>query len=210
MHHNLIMFEQGTGKTTVARLIAQILKDAGIRSNGQLIETSAQKLKDDNNFGELTKKAMDGVIFIDEAYDLDPQGDFKGKPIVSELLVVSENNRDRLSIILAGYEDDMNNKLFSFNEGLKSRFEPIYFEDFDEAELRDIWTQQIKDRKFYCDDKITAVVAQRLARMSGKKGFGNARAVRKEVSLKMCACRMNQLNPLAIPRIVQVEFDCVG
>ena len=76
----------------MARLIAGILKDAGIRSEGTFVETSAQSLKNDGpeKFKELIQSAMDGVIFIDEAYDLDPKGDFKGKPIVTELLVMTK------------------------------------------------------------------------------------------------------------------------
>ena len=140
-------------------------------------------MKDDgpNEFRKLTASAKNGILFIDEAYDLDPKGDSQGKPIVSELLVISENDREHLSIILAGYEDDMNEKLFSFNEGIKSRFEMVYFEDFDEAELKTIWKGEVEKRKFVCDDSVSTVVAKRLAKMSGRKGFGNARAVRKEV-----------------------------
>ena len=76
---------------------------------------------------------MDGVLFMDEAYTLDPVGDkFKGAPIANEMLTLAENERDRLTFILAGYEDEMNDKLFAFNPGFKSRFIEVYFEDFDE------------------------------------------------------------------------------
>jgi hypothetical protein len=68
-----------------------------------------------------------------------------------------------------------------FPSGLKSRFELINFEDFDEDELKTIWTEEIRKRHFDCDDRVTSVVAQRLAKSAGRKGFGNARAVRKEV-----------------------------
>ena len=73
----------------------------------------------------------------------------------------------------------------SFKIGLKSRFELINFEDFDEDELKTIWRDEISKRKFECDDQITAVMARRLAKSSGRKGFGNARAVRKEVTSKI-------------------------
>ena len=66
--------------------------------------------------------------------------------------------------------------------GLKSRFHLINFEDFDESELKTIWCDVIKGRQFECDDRITSVVARRLAKSSGKKGFGNARTVRNMVS----------------------------
>ncbi|XP_066921713.1 uncharacterized protein [Clytia hemisphaerica] len=173
----------GSGKTTVARMLAGILKDSGARPSDTFVETSAQKLKDDGpkKFRELADSVEGGVLFIDEAYDLDPNGDFKGKPIVSELLVIAENKRDKLSIILAGYEDDMNQKLFSYNEGIKSRFEMVYFEDFNEKELKTIWEGQLKGRKFRSDEKASKVVSKRLAKQAGCKGFGNARAVRKEV-----------------------------
>lgn len=71
----------GTGKTTVARLFAQILKDSKIRSKGTFVECTAQKVKDDgtDEFRKLITTALDGVLFIDEAYDLDPKGDFKGQ-----------------------------------------------------------------------------------------------------------------------------------
>lgn len=169
------------GKTTVARHIANILCDSGMRKKKTFIETGAQQLKDEgtDNFRQQIKQAMDGVLFIDEAYDLDPKGDFKGKPIVSELLTASENLRDRISFILAGYQDDMNEKFFSYNDGLKSRIEEIVFEDYDEAELKILWQSIIEEKKWFADDSVANIVCKRLARQANKKGFGNARAVRR-------------------------------
>lgn len=98
----------GTGKTTVARLFAGILHDSELRSKNVFQESGAQKVKDDgiDEFRKLAQSAMDGVLFIDEAYDLDPVGDkFKGAPIVNELVTLTENERARLTCILAGYED---------------------------------------------------------------------------------------------------------
>ena len=111
---------------------------------------------------------MGGVIFIDEAYDLNPVEDLKGKPIVrvsvnfsfyssignlsnktpcfkfhfkvNELLTLCENQKEDISVILAGYEDDFQKKFFAYNDGLKSRFKEIMFEDFDEKSLSVIWT----------------------------------------------------------------------
>ena len=102
------MGNPGTGKTTVARLFAAVLHDSGLRSKNVFQECTAQKLKDGgvDEFRKLAQEALDGVIFIDEAYDLDPAGDkFKGAPIVNELVTLTENERARLTCILAGYED---------------------------------------------------------------------------------------------------------
>jgi replication-associated recombination protein RarA len=173
----------GTGKTTVAKLIGEILFDSKMRSKKGCVSVTAQKLKDDgpDKFRELVNdKAMGGVLFIDEAYDLDPKGDLKGKPIMSELLTFAEDHRDKLSIIVAGYENDMNEKFFSFNDGLSSRFDNVYFEDFDEGQLKTIWEGLLRERKWEADDKVASVVARRLAKMANRRGFGNARSVRKK------------------------------
>ena len=121
---------------------------------------------------------MNGVLFIDEAYDLDPIGDFKGKPIVNELLTLCETNRDEISVILAGYEDDFEKKFFAYNEGLKSRFRICYFEDFDENELKTIWTENRKRKGWDEEEGVCQVVVKRLMKRAGRKGFGNAREVR--------------------------------
>ncbi|XP_065661933.1 uncharacterized protein LOC136084818 isoform X2 [Hydra vulgaris] len=165
----------GSGTTTVARLFADILKDTGLRSSNKFIESSAQKLKDDGpeKFCELVASAKNGVLFIDKAYELQ-------KTIVSELLVVSKNNREYLSIILAGYEDDMNEKLF-YNEDIKNHFEMVDFKDFDENELKTIWNVELEKNKFVCDDSVSTVVSKHLAKMSGKKGFSNDQAVHEVV-----------------------------
>ena len=172
----------GTGKTTVARLFAGILHDSQMRRKNVFVECTSQGVKDEgiDNFRKVCTSAMDGVLFIDEAYDLDPTADHKGRPIVNELLTLSENKRDRISIILAGYEDDMNSKLFSYNTGLKSRFDEVMFEDFDEKELTAIWSQMLTDRKWKeASPKLTEISIRRLVKMTNRKGFGNARAVRK-------------------------------
>jgi hypothetical protein len=76
-------------QTTVARLFSKILQDAGVRTESSFIETTAQQCKDGgmDDFRKNINSAMGGVLFIDEAYELDPIGDFKGKPVVNELLV---------------------------------------------------------------------------------------------------------------------------
>lgn len=96
---------------------------------------------------------------------------------MTELLTSAENHREKLTIILAGYQDDMNEKFFSYNEGLKSRFQEVQFEDFNEAQLKAIWISNT--RGMQSDEKIATVVSKRLALSAGKKGFGNARTVRR-------------------------------
>jgi len=135
----------------VARLFAEILNDSGLRTDAAFVETTAQKVKDDGpaEFRLLVEKAKGGggghshggVFFIDEAYDLDPIGDFKGKPIVTELLTAAKNERESLSIILAGYEDSIREKLYSYNPGIKSHFEELLFEDLEEEELLLVWNE---------------------------------------------------------------------
>lgn len=173
----------GTGKTTVARLFASILCDSGVRANDGFVEITAQEAKDGgpDEFRKTIASAMGGVLFIDEAYDLDPVGDFKGKPIVNELLTLCENERDNISVILAGYEDDFEKKFFAYNEGLRSRFTNVSFDDFDEAELTTIWSHMRSKKKWAEEDGVCRVVVKRLCKSAGKKGFGNAREVRKRL-----------------------------
>uniref|UniRef100_A0AAV1UG65 AAA+ ATPase domain-containing protein n=1 Tax=Peronospora matthiolae TaxID=2874970 RepID=A0AAV1UG65_9STRA len=171
----------GTGKTTVARLFANVLKDSKIRRTNTFVECTAQKVKDDGaaEFRLKLQQASGGVVFIDEAYELDPAGDFKGKPIVAELLTAAEDKRGDLSIILAGYEDDIQKKLYAYNDGLPSRFQEVVFEDFDAQELEVVWDGLAKDRGWEYEEATVKVACRRLAKAKGHKGFGNARAVRK-------------------------------
>ena len=171
---------QGTGKTTVARLFAAILCDCGVRAHNVLEETTAQVAKDDgtDSFRKKVAKAVGGVLFIDDAYDLDPIGDSKGKPIVNEILTVCENRRDEISVILAGYEDQFEKKFFNYNAGLRSRFKCVTFDDFDYDELALIWTGMRSKKKWQEEEGVTRVVVKRLSKLAGKKGFGNAREVR--------------------------------
>ena len=175
--------DPGTGKTTVARLFAEILRDFGIRRTSTFHETTAQKVKDggaDDFRGDLDE-AMGGTFFIDEAYDIDPVGDFKGRPIANEILTVCENQRESISLILAGYEDEFQEKFFKYNPGLKSRFREVVFEDFDESELKKIWTEMRTSMRWTESENVCNVAVKRLAKGSGKKGFGNARAVRNRL-----------------------------
>lgn len=172
-------------KTTVARLFAKILEDAGLRQNSTFVETTAQNCKDGgtDEFKQQVNSAMGGVLFIDEAYDLDPVGDFKGKPIVNEILTLSENKRDEISLILAGYEDDFNKKFFAYNDGLRSRFHSILFEDFNEEELSKIWNDMREEKMWKEEENLCRVLIRRLVKSAGRKGFGNAREIRKRLEL---------------------------
>ena len=170
-----------SGKTSVARLFAKILKDTEMRKSSNFLQETAEALKSKgvDEFRKIVKKAEDGVLFIDEAYELDPNADKTGKSIALELMTFAEDNRDKHTFIIAGYQKDMNEKFYSFNDGLKSRFEEVIFDDFSPWELRKVWEGILEKSGWRCDREVTDVVVRRLNKKREGVGFGNAREVRK-------------------------------
>ena len=133
-----------------------------------------------------------GVIFIDEAYALEPRTNSKGRDIFDLIMIYAENHRDKLTFILAGYKDDIEDELYKHNIGLKSRFPvEVVFDDFKEDELLQIWKlevrstvtrdddgEEIPDTGWKASEAVSAVAARWLARGIGRKNFGNGREVR--------------------------------
>ena len=113
----------GTGKTTVAKLLGQLLHELGLRSSTTFKSTSGEDMAREgaSEAAKLIAQADNGVLFIDEAYQLDPAKNSEGKAIVNQLLTAAEEKRETLSIIFAGYKDDTEEKLYAYNPGLKSR-----------------------------------------------------------------------------------------
>ncbi len=176
----------GTGKTTVGMKMADILYRLGyIRSNhmvtvtrddlvGQYIGHTAPKTK------EALKKAMGGVLFIDEAYYLyrpENERDY-GQEAIEILLQVMENRRDDLVVILAGYADRMN-RFFASNPGFRSRIaHHVDFPDYTPDELRSIAELMLKEQNYrFSPEAAQAFKAYVEARM-GQPHFANARSVR--------------------------------
>ena len=193
----------GTGKTTVARIYAKFLKEKGILKEGNFEETSGSKLVNGGT-AELTKilKKLEsgGVLFIDEAYQLNPKTNTIGAQVLDMLLPEMENKRDSLVVVMAGYEKQMDD-LMAHNEGLPSRF-PYHFnfEDYSDSELLTILKGIIKEKPKFTvsDEKFVRIAVKRLGRQRGTVGFGNARAVRNLFQ--------NTLNNQA-RRIIQEQKD---
>jgi probable Rubsico expression protein CbbX len=176
----------GTGKTTVALKMAQILHRLGyVRKGhvvsvtrddlvGQYIGHTAPKTKD------VLKKAMGGVLFIDEAYYLyrpENERDY-GQEAIEILLQVMENNRDDLVVILAGYKDRMDT-FFKSNPGMSSRIaHHIDFPDYGEAELMQIAEKMLATQHYRFGDGARTAFEQYLARRMQQPHFANARSVR--------------------------------
>jgi len=173
----------GTGKTAVARHLGGMLKELGER-NDKFVGTTGEKLArmGADKVSKLIDDTMGGVMFIDEAYGLEPSRNADAAAVAQQLLDVAEEKRTELTIILAGYKDDMVAKLFEFNDGFHSRFNyQITFDDYNEAELAQIFAGMCTDSNWPPaeGEEVVAVAARRLARGRGRRGFGNAREVRK-------------------------------
>jgi SpoVK/Ycf46/Vps4 family AAA+-type ATPase len=183
--HMVFTGKPGTGKTTVARMIGRILRSLGYLRKGHLVElkyhdlvnpyfgTTAQRTIDQ------VHRALDGVLFIDEAYTLTKGG----QEVIETLLVEMENNRDRLVIILAGYPDKME-ELLDSNEGLRSRISRrIDFPDYEPDELRLLLVRYAEQHGLRISDRALARARERLIQEKNhdKLSFGNARAVRSLV-----------------------------
>jgi hypothetical protein len=119
-----LMGNPGTGKTTVAKLLGQLLHELGLRSSTTFVSTSGEAMLREcpKKIPGLIASADNGVLFIDEAYQLDPAKNSEGKAIVNQLLTAAEEKRETLSIIFAGYKDDTEEKLYAYSCGLQSRF----------------------------------------------------------------------------------------
>ena len=186
--HMVFTGNPGTGKTTVARLIAQIYKQLGFLSSGQLVETDRSGLvagyvgQTAGKVTEVVKSALGGILFIDEAYALARKGmdnDF-GREAIDTLVKLMEDNRDDLVVIVAGYTDEMHDFLTS-NPGLISRFNKyIDFPDYTDDELMAILAMNAKRQGYAVTQEANAVVRGMLEGMSvsDRLDFGNARGMR--------------------------------
>ncbi|HJP77209.1 MAG TPA: AAA family ATPase [Pseudonocardiaceae bacterium] len=187
--HLVFTGNPGTAKTTVARLIAQIYRELGVLSSGHLVETgradfiaefvggTAQKTK------KLCERAMGGLLFIDEAYDLVSEhgGTDYGKEAVAELLVQMENHRDDLIVIAAGYPKEMD-RFLDANPGLRSRFgATITFADYTGEELEHICLAMLKAQGYQAAPDLLAALPAAIGRIDRGNGFANGRSVRQLV-----------------------------
>jgi type IV secretory pathway TraG/TraD family ATPase VirD4 len=186
-HHLVFTGNPGTGKTTVARIVGRVYKDMGLLKIGHLTEVDRGDLvgkyvgETSAKVKEVVLRAMDGVLFIDEAYSLtisDYKNDY-GPEAVATLLKLMEDNRDRLVVIAAGYKEEMD-RFINSNPGLKSRFRTfIDFADYEAGDLLKIFMHMGAGAGVRCSmDAQVAVAALMESLERGRKGFGNGRAVR--------------------------------
>lgn len=186
-YHCVFTGNPGTGKTTVARILADVYKDLGILKKGHLVETDRSGLVAEYvgqtavKTNNIIDRALDGVLFIDEAYSLISQGagDY-GQEAIATLLKRMEDDRDRLIVILAGYGDEMKQFIDS-NPGLKSRFNRYFhFSDYSATELWEIFRRNLTQQEYVLDADAEEKVKQILSDVVSQNdtNFGNARFVR--------------------------------
>ncbi len=196
-NHMVFVGPPGTGKTTIARVVANILAGLGVIAEPKLVETARGDFVGEYEghsavkTGRTIDRAIDGVLFIDEAYTLVQERDGRvdpfGKEALDTLLARMENERDRLVVVIAGYESDID-RLLGANEGLRSRFAHRFtFDTYSAGELVQIAQAAAAGRDDALDDTAVAVLhatCERLAlaRVNARNVLdvvGNGRFVRK-------------------------------
>ena len=186
--HYIFTGNPGTGKTTVARIMADVFRTLGILSRGQLVEADRSKLvagfsgQTAIKTNQLIDSAMGGVLFIDEAYTLKSNdGDSFGAEAIDTLLKRLEDDRGKFICIVAGYTDQMHD-FIDTNPGLKSRFtQTIHFDDYTPDELTEIFINLAKGKNFTVDEETKGAIHRQFEQLYLRrdKNFGNAREARR-------------------------------
>ena len=186
--HYVFTGNPGTGKTTVARIMADVFRTLGIVSKGQLVEADRSKLVSGYSgqtaikTNQLVDQALGGVLFIDEAYTLKSgDNDSFGSEAIDTLLKRLEDDRGKFICIVAGYTDQMHDFIDS-NPGLKSRFtQTIHFDDYTPDELTEIFLNLAKGKNFTVDENTNAAIHRQFEQLYLRrdKNFGNAREARR-------------------------------
>ena len=217
-YHCVFTGNPGTGKTTVARIVADVYRSLGVLKKGHLVETDRSGLVADyvgqtaTKTNKIIDRALDGVLFIDEAYSLATGGDNDyGKEAIATLLKRMEDNRDRLVVILAGYSDEMKQFIDS-NPGLQSRFNRyIHFPDYNADELFQIFEANCKKNDYVMTDEAKTALKSLLEKAVAEKdkNFGNARFVRNlfEKTLERQANRLSKQENLSKEMLTEITIE---
>lgn len=206
--HLIFMGNPGTGKTIVARIIGGVLKQSGYLRSGHVVEVSVPELisqyvgETPLKVREKVAQAIDGVLFIDEAYGLmghtTSGGSSYGAQAITTLLKLMEDNRENLVVIAAGYPAEMQ-AFLDVNPGFRSRFtDIIHFEDYTPDELVAIFQKLVKDQQFslYPSAAVYLGDVMKQARAEITHNFPNGRFVRNlfENSVKNLAARVGTMD----------------
>ncbi|MGB3960483.1 MAG: AAA family ATPase, partial [bacterium] len=219
--HMVFMGNPGTGKTTVARILGKIFREMGVLRKGHLVEVERADLVGEyightaQKTREQIKKALDGILFIDEAYSLARGGekDF-GKESIDCLVKAMEDHKDNLILILAGYQREMAHFL-RINPGLRSRF-PIHiiFPDYTMEELLEIAELMLRQREYQLDKGAREEIIKILQRSSGAavENPGNARLVRNiiERAIRRQAVRIVGQEKLEREDLMTITREDIG
>jgi len=199
--HMVFSGNPGTGKTTVARIVSRIFSALGVLENGHLVETDRLGLVGQyvghtaKKTDDLVTQALDGVLFVDEAYSLvsGSESDF-GREAIDTLVKRMEDFRERLIVIVAGYPDDMS-RFIATNPGLQSRFSiHLNFQDYTAPQLVTIFKSFCEKNQYTLDPAAEAALEARVAAElnAATRGFGNGRHMRNlfEKAIRKHAVRL--------------------
>ena len=203
--HSVFFGPPGTGKTTIARLLSEILKDIGILKKGHLIESARNDLVAEfvgqtaQKTNNVINEALGGVLFIDEAYRLKRENSNSqdyGQEAIDTLLKRMEDNRNEFIVIVAGYEEEMN-VFINSNPGLKSRFTRYFkFNNYTTEELMELLELFCLKNDYKLDDMLLPKISEYLSKILSNdiKNFSNGRFIRNifELMIKYQAIRLSK------------------